>query len=105
MFLASMQNILGEMGFRPNRGRAVDDNGRVNNVIEANSLRVNVWVQNSSIYDERAQEPLVPDPNKFYVAVAPRVSLFAKLSDATFKDIRMRVISLGYRTVESEYSC
>jgi hypothetical protein len=103
--LADIEKILRALGLSESRGRAVDEHGQVNNVIQATTSKTNVWVQNWSIYNESASEPLVPDPNEFYVAVSPTVAQFKATSDGTFETLRSRIAQGGYRIVKSEDGC
>lgn len=104
-FLADIEAILKVADLNPSRGRAVDDHGHVNNIIQGESPHTNVWVMNWSINNESAPEPVVPDPNTFYVAVSPTDAQFRATSDKTFESLRSRLAGAGYRITLSEDGC
>jgi hypothetical protein len=104
-FLVFLESTLGKMGHPASRGRAVDDHHRVDNVLESNTVLTNVWVQNGTVYNERAADPVVPNPNEFYIAVSPRIPFFRADADSVFRQLRARLLNAGYRIASNEEDC
>ena len=111
-FTAALGIILQRRGFKTAIGRAVDEAGRTNRVLEASRGLVRVWAQNSpaeppaQVADGNSYSPgLSVNPAEYYVTVQPRFPFLKSGVRRTFEEIRRELRNAGYRVSRVEGDC
>jgi hypothetical protein len=112
VFTERLGGVLTRYGFTVARGRAVDEHGNSNFVLEAKHGNVRVWVQNAPLNPpsdvsnaENYSPGLGIDPNEYFVSVQARFPVLPTKARAVFARLRSDLLKLGYREAMGSGEC
>lgn len=103
-FTSELATILRRHGFDPAQGKAVDEYGHTNFVLEADARFVRIWAQNAPV-DPPREVPnlqnyaagLSVDPNQYVISVQARIPFVRSRARRTFESLRDELRRSGFR--------
>jgi hypothetical protein len=111
-FTERLGGLLKRYGFTVARGRAVDEHGNSNFVLEAKHGNVRVWAQNAPLNPpsevsnvENYSPGLGIDPNEYFVSVQARLPVLPTKAKTVFARLRSDLLTLGYREASGSGEC